>query len=193
VPYTWQDELTLMERELARSTSFLAFEEQRHTALPAQVPIASAEEHDRRFNEAVTEYMAYLKDHDVLTIRPGMDAALRAQIGSFNPGPREFFGEVDARDPEVMRTHGYHWFDKDWLATVGHASPMRQGALLYNIFNTRTEGFATAFEELMLQAGMFGGNHLCPHRLHRRTRYLCWRVASHHSRVSASGTMRSFV
>jgi uncharacterized protein (DUF885 family) len=32
---------------------------------------------------------------------------------------------------------------------------MRKVAQLYNIFNTRTEGFATAFEELMLQAGMF--------------------------------------
>jgi len=27
-------------------------------------------------------------------------------------------------------------------------------AQLYNTFNTRTEGFATAFEELMLHAGM---------------------------------------
>ena len=42
-----------------------------------------------------------------------------------------------------MRTHGYHWFDKGWMANVGHASPIRKVALLYNIFNTRTEGFAT--------------------------------------------------
>jgi len=103
----------------------------------------------------VDEYMAFLKDHDILTIRPDMDPGLRAHLGSFSPGPREFFGEVDARDPEVMRTHGYHWFDKGWLANVGHSSPVRQVAQLYNIFNTRTEGFATAFEELMLQAGMF--------------------------------------
>jgi len=155
LPYTWHDELVLMERELARSTSFLALAEHRNARLPVQEPIASAEEHARRFSEAITEYMKFLTDTDVLTIRPGMDAALRARIGRFNPGPREFFGEVDSRDPMVMRTHGYHWFDKDWLATVGHTSPIRQGALLYNIFNTRTEGFATAFEELMMKAGMF--------------------------------------
>ncbi|HKW03518.1 MAG TPA: DUF885 family protein [Vicinamibacterales bacterium] len=155
VPYTWQDELTLMERELTRSSAALVFEEQRHAKLPPQVPIASAAEHDTRFNAAVTEYMAFLKDHDLMTIRPDMDPGLRARIGTFSPGPREFFGEVDARDPEVMRTHGYHWFDKGWLANVGHASPIRKGALLYNIFNTRTEGFATAWEELMLEAGMF--------------------------------------
>jgi hypothetical protein len=155
VPYTWQDEMTLMERELARSSASLALEEQRHRALPPQVPISSAAEHDRRFAAAVTEYMAFLKDHDILTLRPDMDPGLRARLGSFSPGPREFFGEVDSRDPEIMRTHGYHWFDKGWLVHIGHPSPMRKGALLYNIFNTRTEGFATAWEELMLQAGMF--------------------------------------
>jgi hypothetical protein len=155
VPYTWQDEVTLMERELDRSSASLALEEQKHVKLPPQVPIASAAEHDRRYSTAVTEYMAFLKDHDILTIRPDMDPGLRAHLGRFSPGPREFFGEVDARDPEVMRTHGYHWFDKGWMTNVGHPSPVRKVPQLYNIFNTRTEGFATAFEELMLRAGMF--------------------------------------
>jgi hypothetical protein len=155
VPYTWQDEVTLMERELARSSASLAVEEQKHTNLPPQVPIASAEEHDRRFAAAVAEYMAFLKDHGILTIRPDMEPGLRAHLGNFSSGPREFFGEVDARDPEVMRTHGYHWFDKGWMTHVGHPSAVRKVPQLYNIFNTRTEGFATAFEELMLQAGMF--------------------------------------
>jgi hypothetical protein len=155
VPYTWQDEVTLMERELARSSASLALEEQRHAKLPPQVPVASAAEHDLRFGAAVTEYMAFLKDHDILTIRPDMEPGLRAHLGTFSPGPLEFFGEVDARDPEIMRTHGYHWFDKGWMANVGHPSPVRKVPQLYNIFNTRTEGFATAFEELMLQAGMF--------------------------------------
>ena len=54
-----------------------------------------------------------------------------------------------------MRTHGYHWFDKGYMTHEPHASPIRRGALLYNIFNTRTEGHATGWEELMLQAGMF--------------------------------------
>ena len=144
-----------MERELGRSSASLALEEQKNAKLPPQIPVASAAEHDQRFGAAVTEYMAFLKDHDILTIRPDMEPGLRAHLGNFSPGPREFFGEVDARDPEVMRTHGYHWFDKGWLAHVGHPSAVRKVPQLYNIFNTRTEGFATAFEELMLQAGMF--------------------------------------
>jgi hypothetical protein len=155
VPYTWREEVTIMERELARSHAFLALEEKRNEVLPPQAVISSAEEHTRRFSAAITEYMAFLRDHDILTIKDYMDPALRARIGSFSPGPREFFTEVDYRDPEVMRTHGYHWFDKGRMQHEPHASPIRKGPLLYNIFNTRTEGHATGWEEVMLQAGMF--------------------------------------
>ncbi|HEY3129577.1 MAG TPA: DUF885 family protein, partial [Acidobacteriota bacterium] len=155
VPHTWQQEVTLMERELARAGVSLALEEQRNGRLPQQVPIASAAEYDRRFNSAVTEYMAFLKEHEIMTIRDYMDPALRARVGKFSPGPREFFAEVDYRDPEVMRTHGYHWFDKGRMANEPHEDPIRRGALLYNIFNTRTEGHATGWEEMMTQAGMF--------------------------------------
>jgi hypothetical protein len=154
-PYTWRDEVTLMERELARAHALLAMEELRNAGLPEQAPVASAEEYDRRFGAAVTEYMAFLREHDVLAVTGDMDAALRARIGSFQPGPREFFSEVDYRDPELMRTHGYHWFDKARMARDPHPSPIRRGALLYNIFDTRTEGHATGWEELMMQAGMF--------------------------------------
>jgi uncharacterized protein (DUF885 family) len=54
-----------------------------------------------------------------------------------------------------MRTHGYHWFDLARMDSEPNPDPIRRGALLYNIFNTRTEGFATAWEEMMMQAGMF--------------------------------------
>jgi len=155
VPYTWHDEVVLMERELGRAHAFLALEERRNAALPQQIPVASQEEHAKRFNAAVTEYMAFLRDHQILTVKDYMEPALRAKIGRFNPGPREFFTEVDYRDPEVMRTHGYHWFDLAQMQHEPHADPIRRGPLLYNIFNTRTEGHATAFEEMMLQAGMF--------------------------------------
>jgi hypothetical protein len=155
VPYTWREERAIMERELARSHALLAMEEQRNNKLPQPVPVASAEEYSRRFNAAVTEYMAYLRDHEILTTGDWMDGALRARIGSYSLGPREFFGEVDYRDPEVMRTHGYHWFDKGFLVHEASSSPIRRRALLYNIFNTRTEGHATGWEELMMQAGMF--------------------------------------
>ena len=156
LPYTWADEVTLMEREFARARAGLALEEQRNKKLPPQLPVASAEEHARRFPPAITEYMAFLKDHEVLTLRDWLEPALRAKIGHYtDKRPLEFFTEVDYRDPVALRTHDYHWFDLAWAVHEPHPSPIRRGALLYNLFNTRTEGFATAMEELMMHAGLF--------------------------------------
>lgn len=155
LPYTWQDAMTLMQRELARAHSALALEESRNAAQPPAAAIASADEYEKRSQAAVTDYMLFLKERDILTIRDYMDASIRARLGRYSAGPREFFGEVDHHDPQVMRTHGYHWFDKARMANDPHASPIRRGPLLYNIFITRTEGHATGWEEMMLDAGMF--------------------------------------
>ena len=157
VPFTWSQEVTIMERELARSAALLALEEQRNAGLPVQVPLASADEHTRLYTQGVTDYMAFLASHRIMTIRPDMEPALRAQTGHFIPGPREFFYEVDYRDPEIMRTHGFHWFDLAHQANSPHPSVIRRGPLLYNTFVTRTEGNATGWEEMMLAAGMFDG------------------------------------
>jgi len=155
LPYTWRDQLTLVERELGRAHTFLALEERRNRSLPPQEPVASAEEHAARFPAAVAEYMAFLRDHEILTVREFMEPALMARIGRFRPGPHEFFTEVDYRDPVIMRTHGYHWFDLARMNADPHHSPIRRVPLLYNLFDSRTEGLATGWEEMMLQAGMF--------------------------------------
>jgi hypothetical protein len=157
LPYTWQDEVALMRRELARAHASLRLEEHRNRRQPPLTPVASAAEHDRRFNAAVTEYMAFLREREVVSIRDYMDAALRERIGRFSPGPREFFSEVDYRYPVVMRTHGYHWFDLARMAREPHASPIRSVPLLYNIFDARAEGLATGMEEMMMHAGLFDG------------------------------------
>jgi len=89
-----------------------------------------------------------------MTVRDYMDPALRARMGRYRPGPREFFSEVSYRDAEIMLTHDYHWFDLAQMKHDPHANPIRRGPLLYNIFNTRTEGHATGWEELMMGMGM---------------------------------------
>lgn len=157
LPHTWQDQVTLVRRELARGHASLRLEEERNRELPQPAPVGSAEEHARRFNDAVTTYMAFLRDRPVLTVQPWMDAALRERIGSFGPAdrPREFFTEVDYRDPVVMRTHGFHWIELARMEREPHPNPIRRGPLLYNIWAERNEGLATAMEELMMQAGLF--------------------------------------
>ena len=154
VPLTWQDEVTIHERELARAVSSLRMEEERNRALPQQPLIATAAEHAKRFPTAVHEYVQFLTNQHIMTMTPDLEPALLAKVGGFNAGPREFFTEVDYRDPSVMRTHGFHWFDLARAKNNPNANPIRRGPLLYNIFNTRTEGNATGWEELMMHAGM---------------------------------------
>jgi hypothetical protein len=155
MPLTYGQVVTLMERELARSSAALAVDEAHNAALPPLKVVSSAAEHAKRFAAGVSDYMAWLKARNIITIQPWMDGALRARIGSFSAGPREFFTEVDYRDPVAMRTHGLHWFDLGQMVHAPHADPIRRGPLLYNIFVTRTEGFATGWEEIAMQAGLF--------------------------------------
>jgi len=153
VPYTWADEVTLMRRDLAGAEAALKLEEQRDAKLPPLEPVASAAEWERRFNAAVTEYIAFWRDRQIVSVRDYADPALRAQVGRFSPGPREFFNEVSYRDPIVMLTHDYHWIDLGRVVKDPHPDPIRRGPLLYNIFVTRTEGHATGLEEMMMHAG----------------------------------------
>ena len=156
MPYSWEDEVLLLERELGRAHAALRLEEHRNRALPALTRIASAQEYDMKLNEAVTEYMTFLDESEIVPIKDYMDQALRARMGTFAPaeGLRGFFSEITYRDPIVMRTHHYHWFDLARNREEPHASPIRQTPLLYNAFDSRAEGMATGMEEMMMHAGL---------------------------------------
>ena len=158
VPYTWRDEVALHERELGRSLAHLALEEHRNRALPVLEPIASAEEWRRRLPEAVAAYVRFLGDRKIVTVKDYMEPALLARVGTFAPaGERDFFGQVEAREPLLLRSHGYHWFDLARMEREPHASPVRSAPLLYNIWDSRAEGLATAMEEMMASAGLYEG------------------------------------
>ena len=89
-------------------------------------------------------------------MRDNMDPALRAQIGEFVPlETRNFFAIATHYEPLTLYTHFYHWWDLARMRDEPHPSPIRRGALLYNIWDSRAEGMATAMEEFMLHAGLF--------------------------------------
>jgi len=156
VPYTWQDELRLMERELARSTAHLALEEHANRALAPLEPAANAAEWQRRADKALDYYMGFLREHEILSVRDYYEPALRARLGAFvPPEKRDFFSEVDAREPLLLRSHGNHWLDLARMEKEPHASAIRRGPLLYNIWVHRAEGVATAMEELMMSSGLY--------------------------------------
>lgn len=159
VPYSWDDAVLLLKRELARAHSSLRLEENRNRHLPKLSQIKNARDYDSLLNKAVTEYMAFLTKEEILPIKDYMDAALRERIGSFVPseGLRGFFSEITYRGPIIMRTHDYHWIDLARMRVEPHESPIRRTPLLYNIFDSRAEGMATAMEEMMMHAGFLEG------------------------------------
>lgn len=154
-PYTWADQVAILERELARAQSSLHFEELRNRDLPPLTAVTTADEHDRRSQQAVTDFLSFARH--VFTIEPFMDAALRAEVGRFLPSspPREFFREVDHHDPLPMRVHDVHWIELERMQRQPHLSPIRRVPLLFNIWVDRAEGIATGLEEHMLVAGLY--------------------------------------
>jgi hypothetical protein len=156
VPMSWEEEVVLLERELARAHAALKLEEERNRGLPPLVAASSPEEYQRRGNEAVTRYIAFLRDKSLFPMRDSMDPALRAQIGRYVPiEKRNFFAIAAHYEPLALYTHFYHWWDLAQMRDEPHTSPIRRGPLLGNIWDTRAEGMATAMEEFMLHAGLF--------------------------------------
>jgi uncharacterized protein (DUF885 family) len=156
LPYTWEDQLAILERELHRSWAHLNLEEARNRALPALEPPATREEMRRRFHDAVDEFMAFLRENEV-NMPEYMNDTLRDHGGRFipPPGPRDIFAQVDHHDSLPMRTHGMHWFDLARMDREPHPSPIRRVPLLYNIWDSRAEGLATGMEEMAMHAGLF--------------------------------------
>jgi hypothetical protein len=156
IPLSWQDELTLMQRELARATASLKLEEHRNRVLPPLEPPAGAAEWHLRAESGVDDFLRFVREKQVFTVADYAAPALRAHLGDYRPPEaRDFFDEVELRDPRVMRCHQVHWIDKARMRQEPHPSPIRRVPSLYNIWDSRAEGFATAMEELAMGAGLF--------------------------------------
>ena len=95
----------------------------------------------------------------MLTVQDYLDPAMRAHLGGFVPiERRNFFGIASHYEPMTLFAHWYHWFDHAWMKHAPHASPIRRGATLFNVWSIRAEGMATAMEELILHAGYYDDN-----------------------------------
>ena len=52
-------------------------------------------------------------------------------------------------------SHQFHWIELARLRHEPHPSPIRRRRPLFNIYADRSEGFATAMEEVAMQAGLY--------------------------------------
>ena len=156
VPLSWEDEVTITRRELARAHASLRLEENRNRHLPP-LPIANTpEEYNALQERAITSYLKWVADNKLLTMEPWMERAMRERTAAFAPeSARNFFMQATHRDPRPLWTHLYHWWDNMRLRVSPHASPIRREALLYNVWMSRAEGMATSMEEWMMHAGLY--------------------------------------
>jgi len=89
-------------------------------------------------------------------IKDNMEPALREHMGKFVPeSERNFFYIGMHYDPVPLYSHFYHWFDLAQVRDEPHESPIRRGPLLYNIFDSKSEGIATGVEEMFMQLGLY--------------------------------------
>ena len=159
VPLTWDAEVTLLQRELARAHASLRLEEHRNRGLPPLQPISSPEEWNLRANAAVTKYVDFLRAKEILTVQDYLDPALRERIGPYAPlETRNFFGIASHYEPITLFAHFQHWFDHAWLKNAPNPSVIRREAWLNNVWDSRAEGTATAMEEIILHAGYYDDN-----------------------------------
>jgi hypothetical protein len=156
VPLTWNDEVMLLQRELARAWSSLKLEEHRNRNLPELVDADSPEAFSKLTEQAVVSLMSFLEKEEIVTVKDYFEPALREHMGNFVPREKRNFFLIGMHyDPRPLYSHFYHWFELARMDTEPNKSPIRKGPLLYNIFDSRNEGTATAVEEMFMQAGLY--------------------------------------
>jgi len=156
VPLTWEDEVMILKRELARAWASLKLEEHRNRNLPELVAVDSPEAYDKMADASAKSLINFLEQQDIVTVKPYFDPALREHLGEFIPEEqRNFFSIGEHYDARPLYSHFYHWFELARMDIEPHKSEIRKGPLLYNIWDSRNEGTATAVEEMFMQAGLY--------------------------------------
>ena len=159
VPYTWDDQVVLLKRELSRAWTSLKLEEHRNRNLPMLTESNTVLDYDSLKERSVKSYLQFLDQQQLLTMKNYYESALRAHVGGFVPKEkRNFFLITMHYDPRPLYSHFYHWFELAQMDIEPHASEIRRAPLLYNIFDSRNEGMATAVEEIFMNAGLYDDN-----------------------------------
>jgi hypothetical protein len=156
VPLTWEDEVMILKRELARAWTALKLEEHRNRDLPPLSAADSPEAYEEKARASAKNLMTFLEENEILTVKDYFSPALNKHLGAYIPeSTRNFFMIGAHYDPRPLYSHFYHWFELAIMDRHPPESPLRQGPLLYNIFDSRNEGTATAVEEMFMQVGLY--------------------------------------
>ena len=159
IPYTWDEEVVLLRRELERSQSGLRLEEHHNRNLPPLEPASDPVSFDKLTHDRLDKFVKFLVKQEIIPDRPYIKSVLAEELGQFvPPDQRVFFTRITHREPMLLLSHDYHWIDLGRMRDEPNPNPIRRQVLLSNIWDNRSEGFATAFEELMMHVGLYDDN-----------------------------------
>ena len=159
VPLSWDDEVMLLKRELARAWSSLKLEEHKNRNLPKLNSASTPEEYNLLVSEASKELINFLDKEEIVDVKDFYKEALDEHLGSYIPeDKRNFFWITAHLDPKPLFSHFFHWFELAEMDFNPSQNVLRKGPLLYNIFDSRNEGVATAVEEMFMQTGLYENN-----------------------------------
>ncbi len=159
IPFSWEEEVTLLTRELNRAYYSLQLEREHNKNLPELKAFSTPEEFSAGTDAAVKHLMNFLKQKEILPVKKYMELGLRKHIGAFIPeDKRNFFSNVSFRAPDVLYAHSTHWFEIARLTEEPHPNNIRRAALPYNMWMQRSEGLATFMEETFMHAGLWDDN-----------------------------------
>jgi uncharacterized protein DUF885 len=155
-PLTYDQQVGLLERELDRSLSSLRLEEARNRDKPPITPIDDPDAYAAMSRAHAEKLYRLWVDTGTIGDKPYSHDALLAQAPTYVPlADRDFFSHVTALDPLPLSSHEFHWIDLAKLANETQPTPIRTLRPLFNMYADRSEGFATAMEEIAMQEGVY--------------------------------------
>ena len=171
-PWGWEENNAIIQREYDRVITFLKLEEHRNRKLPPLEVAMSEKAWQESLRQALDYVVDFLRDEEIMTIADWVDPSdyyargRRGQSGDpaeLDDTPSERFApenttvDTKYRQREILpgETHEYigHMLDGQRQRRQTE-SPIRHAGRRYNMGSMRTEGWAVALEELLMQAGV---------------------------------------
>ena len=154
--FDYDQQVVLLQRELDRSLASLRLEEVRSRNAPPIPEIGDPAAYKKMALAREEHFYRLLVDAGFMEDKPYFRSALFGQLGDYTPpSERNFFTNVTALDPLPLSSHQFHWVELARLRHEPHPSAIRDTPPLFNIYAERSEGLATAMEEILMQAGLY--------------------------------------